>query len=233
MKQLLRKDWVIYRWPIIAAGILWTVGPLLTWVCWIMRDPNRMGSNPGDYVGTFGVASLAVTVILAAIFGGGAFASERHDRTADFMAMLPVTRGKIIVSKLVISGSCIVLLWLLGLLTCFFSELIYKKFLVDRGLVSFAASLDWGADLMPFLALGIMAFGIAWFFSSLINQAAVAATVSVVITVSLFVLINVFADHWRWFLEFSPNIVFTSLPLLFGITSFVLGTVQYLKRVRP
>ena len=37
-----------------------------------------------------------MATILSSVFGGVAFAQERRERSADFLAMLPITRGKIV-----------------------------------------------------------------------------------------------------------------------------------------
>src|SRR5207253_1733249 len=50
---------------------------------------------------TCGGFGLMVTVFLAAIFGGIAFAQERRDRSADFLAMLPTSRRQIVISKFI------------------------------------------------------------------------------------------------------------------------------------
>ena len=49
---------------------------------------------------------------MLALLGGNSIAGERVDRSAEFLAYLPVSRGRILASKLLVALAAVPLIWL-------------------------------------------------------------------------------------------------------------------------
>ena len=55
--------------------------------------------------------SLVISQLAVALIGGNAIAGERADRSAEFLASLPITRKKILGSKLLLSLAIVGVIW--------------------------------------------------------------------------------------------------------------------------
>ena len=58
------------------------------------------------------IYSLIISQLAIALIGGNAIAGERADRSAEFLCSLPITRKRILASKLLISLAIILVIWL-------------------------------------------------------------------------------------------------------------------------
>ena len=101
MRALLAKDWRLFRVPTIAL-VLVAVGCYLLGGAAALHEHLENAGHDSLFAGT--VFAAVFTALVASAFGGAAIAGERSDRTADFIALLPVTRRQIILSKWLVSG---------------------------------------------------------------------------------------------------------------------------------
>ncbi len=109
---LFRKDLRLFRVPFITGLVIlagaYLVGAIVAVGVWgeATRDARRAvndiaaGRVVAYAVVPAALVALGLTAFLTASFGGGAFAVERRDRSADFLAMLPIPRWRIAASKL-------------------------------------------------------------------------------------------------------------------------------------
>ena len=106
MIALLKKDFRNNLTPIVAS-VLALMAPYLIAICiWCMTEPTHRGMG-SHWMFAAAIPSFWITAVLAATYGGAAFANERHERSADFLAMMPVTRDQIILSKTLTAFGCI------------------------------------------------------------------------------------------------------------------------------
>jgi hypothetical protein len=257
MGALLRKDWRVYRLP--AAGLL-----LLTATCYLLAATDACYNhsdirsehheNEAEFI-FFSAALIAnyLVPLLAAVFGGVAIAGERSERTSDFLAMLPVSRWQIVMSKWIVSlfilTGFVVLNLLVMLCVILMTETVHEFF-------AHAADADYAIAL--WVALAISFYGIAWLVSTFTRSAPISACVSIAVTVILAIAVTVFVDTQvdiGWFKthenvtifvmglnshlhaslnksQFSLLAISTSAMLL-GCTSVVSGTFYYLRRIAP
>src|SRR4051794_18081308 len=109
MLALLRKEWRLSRLPGGGGSVLMLAFYAIA-LSKLLFD-NHPGTHTFDaYLGVLGagaVYGMMLVAFMASVFGGVAFSVERRDRTAEFVAMLPVSRVAIAVSKLLTSAACL------------------------------------------------------------------------------------------------------------------------------
>src|SRR5262245_46278959 len=112
---LLNKDWRLYRAPIIALLAVSAMPYAVLWGsnAFQMHESGADFSNSINYEAA--MASILAIVAVASAFGGCSFALERRDRSADFLAMLPVSRWQIMASKVLVSAFCLATVLLIHL----------------------------------------------------------------------------------------------------------------------
>jgi len=163
-----------------------------------------------------GYFGILTTVLMAAVFGGMAFAVERRERWADFLAMFPVSRSQIVLSKLVVSVA------FLG----FTSTVVYWLCLVAQYLAHPFPQFLGPDAIAEFASCMLMSFGVAWLCSSFLSSPAIAACTSI----ALLVLVTLSAEAFD---HKYVHIAELAIPAVTGSVSFVAGTAYYLRRVPP
>ncbi len=173
MIALLKKDLKLNRVPIVGGAVL-IATPYLIIAPTLFFSSKYPRSVVSQNAGVVLELALVLTIVVAAIFGGAAFALERRERSAEFLAMLPVRRSRIVVSKLLIGAGFPALFWGANLL-------------VFRLIKDYAGSMGPGNDRI-LVEIGMagfamwMAFGVAWLASSILSSPAIAACISIGIT---------------------------------------------------
>jgi ABC-type transport system involved in multi-copper enzyme maturation permease subunit len=228
---LLRKDVRVYRDVILANLIL--VAAIYAIVAIAVFSDQRQ-TNAKDWLeGIMGsaVGSIAITCLLAGAYGGVAFAQERRERSAHFLAVLPVTRTPIVLSKCVVSifsqvaflaANVLVLFIAATYLTAHYGETPDLKGLAPTAVLDFCITA--------------MLFGLGWMLSAMLESSSIATSISIGGTIVLNVLIALIVERRTAINASSEHLTIlacslTSLPI--GVTCFVYGTVYYLKRVEP
>jgi ABC-type transport system involved in multi-copper enzyme maturation permease subunit len=227
MRWLLWKDYRHNR-PIVIAGLLFFLVPhaiTLVVILWL-KSPEllRWRENFAES-SFFGLVLFQLTV---AFLGGNAMAGERVDRSAEFLASLPVTRGKILTSKLLLALIVVGAIWLIDApAICLFSDVVGPS----RG--------HGGHELFQALAntalTGLVFFGVAWFLSSFLASPTFAICGGLAAPVLFLVTLHLFA----YCLDLAPiGVAATALSYrIFCLTvapvCFAVGTWHYLRRVEP
>jgi ABC-type transport system involved in multi-copper enzyme maturation permease subunit len=237
MRALLWKDFHVNRlvlavglgvllaphlsWPLIVLGTYWRYNArdLMTWAAAI-----DMWS--ADLV-VVALWSLILSGLTAALLGGNAVAGERADRSAEFLASLPVSRRQIIVSKAVLALSAVALIWAVNLLV------IATQPFPSPGGKSLRDILD-GVAICACVTCS--AFGVAWFFSVWLTSPALAACAGLLAPLVLFMIFALLAEWGLGRFGYGDNFAVPAYSLvcaLVGIAGFVAGTITYLRRVEP
>lgn len=243
MLALLQKEWRLNRAVVI--------GCLVTTVMPYAISVGNVWINPGSYsnveartylqaVQLAAWACLGITVIFAAAFGGLTFAGERRERTAEFMAMLPVSRGAIVVSKLVVPLACLAALLAIHLLVLVLCGVWAAR-------IGISANRDGREDLLPGVILvgGYAAafFAIAWSLSVFLRSAAIAAAIAIGVGVGLFFGMMEWGERVNRFLhehnfarpesEIETMVVISATVVLIAGVLIVLSSLHYRRRVEP
>jgi hypothetical protein len=235
MKALLWKDLRIYRGAIVAA-ILAICLPYVVGTAMAM-------SSPGNLTEIYGYASgvgLVAATLVAAVFGGCAFAIERRERWGEFLAMMPVSRRSMVLSKIGISLTALFAMWIAHASINFVMQsggfgrvrfLGGSNFVARPNILGIVAtplsSQDFFYQAYVVSGAGIvLAFGLSWLMSIFLESPSIAASVGLAVVMSLFLNIETNEEHPAVYL-------LVAVAFGLGFFSFFLGTILYLESVSP
>lgn len=174
--------------------------------------------------------ALICTAAMAAVYAAVAFTLERRDTSADFVATLPPTRGRVVASKAIVAAGCVLAMGLPNL-TIYALALARGRMYPEAVWVPAASP-----HVVPIAAAAMMLFGIAWLLSTFLTSTAVAASVSFAITAGWFLMLDWFSG-WSQAAQVATwnrfAFAFGCSATLIGVASFVAGTLYYLRRVEP
>ncbi len=230
MRALLWKDYRVNR-LVLLAGLVLLVAPPAAVAVINGYGAMRYGEPVWPWMAALQVGailSLVVSFITVAMLGGTAFACERADRSAEFLAYLPPTRGQIVASKMALAGGSVAAIWAVDLL------LIYVVApLCGEVHPQVAEELrDLRERLLPAVAgTSVCLFGAAWFGSSFLPSHGVATGLAFGAPVLLFGVLQAIA------FAFNANDLaeswFTAVGCATGVAGFAAGIGLYLRRVGP
>jgi ABC-type transport system involved in multi-copper enzyme maturation permease subunit len=220
---LIRKDWRLFRTPIVAIAILALMGYLVSFLLYRI-DQRRFGEAAlldqwwNQYMNDAAWFGLISTVIMSAVFGGAAFATERRERWGDFLNLLPPARGPGIVSKLFVTFASL--------------ATIGAVHLAVLGMIGWLHHVD---DFIGYTMLGaavVMLFGVSWMLSTALRSASLSASIAITLTVCAGIVIVMLGSAFNWKIDWS-YVVFAVVSTVTGVVCFLVGTVYYLHRVEP
>jgi ABC-type transport system involved in multi-copper enzyme maturation permease subunit len=180
---------------------------------------------------------LILAQLIVAVIGGNAFAGERVDRSAEFLASLPVSRRRIVVSKLLFALVVVGAIWLIDGTPIAWMA-IHSSFSAGSDVPFFLQLIGWTA------VVATVFFGVAWFLSSFLAGPTLAVCGGLVVPVALWFgfllveyLIELHVGH-AGFLESQDRWArltqyYAATCLTLAVASFVGGTWYYLRRVEP
>ncbi len=230
MKSLLWKDYRNNRLLLIF-GFAVCVGP---WIIAIVRyiqlsmkgEDVWWGADP--WVSTFSV-SVGLSLITIAMLGGNAIAAERADRSAEFLAYLPVSRKSILLSKALIAVPTALVIWMVNLVLLFWvtpciAEGVSAADMVRRPEVR---------EMLGVLAAtSILLLGSGWFWSAVLNSHGLATGMS--FFVLAVVVLGITGIEYGLGVEgFFTNKTITIVSLVVGIGGYMAGCGYYLRRLEP
>jgi hypothetical protein len=219
MRVLLAKDWRLFRAPMIAL----TVIGLWRYLIWLTP---MFGMGLRDHLFNslldWQIGACDPTALFAAVFGGIAIAGERSNGAADFLAVLPITRGQIIFSKWMVSavmvGACMFLHFLLA-----------YSFQSSSNIGQLGPGF-WARSAVVWIGFTTSFFGIAWLLSTFTRSGPISTCVSIGLTIAIFFqeeISDVPPDVWARCCRLALP------PLSIGLASLIVGTLYYLRRVAP
>jgi ABC-type transport system involved in multi-copper enzyme maturation permease subunit len=218
MIALLKKDWRLFHVPMVGTVIFIALCYLIFAVnIWLGREQLGAESVASE-LATASVMGLNVVGIMAAVFGGVAFAFERHERWADFMAMLPVSRFQIVVSKIIVAGTFLSLISVvLGEAFALFAEQTVPISPLLHGVALYASCV-------------FMSFSVAWLCSSFLSSPAISAAISLALVVFTVICPDLLPPKLT---KVEVEELEIAVMGVAGIVSFLTGTIYYLLRVEP
>jgi ABC-type transport system involved in multi-copper enzyme maturation permease subunit len=226
MRALLWKDYRLNR-GVLLLGITLLLAPYATVAAVVLYAhwPSLPAAAEWSrLLLTASLFSLGLSSLTLVTLAGNSIASERADRSAEFLAYLPPSRLRILVSKALLALLVAGVIWVFNLSV---GEVIAP---------TLGSSLGNPADeLAPrsMLAAGaVLLFGAGWLGSALLSSPAIATSLGIgaalavpglIMTMRvLFTIPPEDVQHWG---------LITALTL--GTLCFVSGSVYYLRRVEP
>jgi ABC-type transport system involved in multi-copper enzyme maturation permease subunit len=174
--------------------------------------------------------SLIVSQASIAVIGGNAFAGERADRSAEFLASLPISRGASLVSKLLLSLILIVAIWL----PC----LSLMEWLLSQCKIINGPGCDELWRMVGYTAVtAMMFFGVSWCLSSFLTSPMTAVLGGLIAPAILWfgiLYIGYLTGNMEEprFYDFA-EVLYGRICLLSAPIPFVVGTWYYLRRIEP
>jgi ABC-type transport system involved in multi-copper enzyme maturation permease subunit len=242
MLALVRKEWRLNR-AVVIGCLVTMVMPYVFSVGNVWLNPERYTNVEARHyiqaVQFAAYACLVITVILAAAFGGLTFAGERRERTAEFLGMLPVSRGAIIASKLIVPMVCLAVLigvHLLVLLAC--ADWADRMTVRLNGVYE-----DFFAGAVFAVGYSVALFGIAWALSVFLRSPAIAAAIALGIGVGMFFGMLEWGERAQRFVRerYYPQggsegvaiAVISATVLAIGVAAIFGSSLYYRRRIEP
>lgn len=221
MNALLRKD-VRLNLPVFIAAAAFFVIPFV-----VVLFVDLTGMYTIDWSQTInsanGVALMMTQFIIAAL-GANALACERSDRSAEFLFSLPIDRGQMIVSKVVVSFAVAAMLWMAHLVI----------FLLARG-----EQVIPREELSAIAATSLLLFCASWMGSAFVGSPGKALGIGLAIVAALVVgWINWERHMEEAALRAGRGYTPTAIPydvtcLILAALTFAIGCRYYLRRIEP
>ncbi len=226
MKMLLWKEFRQSSRLLIACGVL-LVMPYVVAAAAGVYDHTRMEMyyryTPWpEYAMGAAISALGLCALLSAFVGANAIASERSDRSAEFLAYLPIPRVKATACK---AGFAI--------------SVLLAMFVVNIAVTAAAAyasdvsrSLSAWEPLRVVFAIAVFLFGTAWLGSTMLRTPGNAAAAALGSLIVLYLPILLIEERRGWSAA-TWETVFIASILSLGLACFVGGTVYYLRKASP
>jgi ABC-type Na+ efflux pump permease subunit len=250
MKALLWKDVHINRAMLCATAILLAfpyviAAALQTYWHYRHSHPYEPWSPLLMYTGLW---SLGLSILGVTLLAGNAFAGERADRSAEFLASVPVSRRAVLTSKALVLLTAGVLIWLLNLGVIYgFTHGLpttasYREVWEPDARGAFHVSNPQQAEgvlrdrdeALPLLALTtFLAVGVAWGGSCLARSPALAACAGLGAPIVLGMVFAIVSGALPENSGFRPGPWYALVCLVLGAAGCIGGTCYYLRRVEP
>ncbi|MEE8452208.1 MAG: ABC transporter permease [Thermoguttaceae bacterium] len=226
MKWLIWKEYRLNRLILIVGAVL-LIAPhaIALYFAWRGIGPpaNGVASPLAANLLISGGYSLVISQLMLAFLGGHAIACERADRSAEFLAYLPVSRARILAAKLTLPLFWAALIWTANLL-------ILRLVIAELPLPGKRVEEQVWLMLSLTALTGLVFFSVGWLLSSMLESptfsicGALIAPLLIVMAGIPLDWMNILHRAELWYL-------FTCLAL--APACFIAGTWYYLRRVEP
>lgn len=224
MNALLWREW---RWNrrIVATGVMIFFLPYviaLVIMLWQWEELHGF-SDVNEGLKTTAFGSYVLSQLTLTLLSGNAIAGERSDRTAEFLAYLPVSKRQRVAAKFVLIAFIASLVWGINWLI-----------IVSLGPWDVLFTREILRPMMYLTLYSFAAFGAAWFVSSM--QSSPTYAVAAGIATPILLLNTVFMIDSNFSSDVSARFIEVGLPMVcltLGTAGIATGTWSFLKRVEP
>jgi hypothetical protein len=228
---LMKKDWRVFRGPVIACVILGVVPYLVVFAAAFVPDHYHTSWRQQftETISGAAVCSLIVTGVFAGIFASAAFAAERNDRSADFLLLLPPRRIDILLSKLAVAVPWLILCFAVHCIICVAGVFAMSSESRYFSKIQFNNPLD-GQQNIAYGVVGL--FGMAWMFSTFLRSTAISMCIPLVTVIATAAFVGLASSLLEWSQQRTLD-TWCLFSLVIGFVCFAAGTAHYLRRVEP
>jgi ABC-type transport system involved in multi-copper enzyme maturation permease subunit len=226
MKWLFWREYRLNRLILITGAVLLLL-PCVTALIIALRWVPKTGANIVELFFGASVYGLALSQLTLALLGGNAMAGERADRSAEYVAYLPVSRLSRLICKLGLAAVTALVIWGVSLPVLAVLRSILPRNYVDEEML-----------FLAFVAItGLVFFCVSWFISSLQSSPTFAICGGLVTPLVIVMIWQAVAwlSEMRQGPEFDQiiGIGYTVTCLLVAVICFSVGTWYYLRRIEP
>jgi ABC-type transport system involved in multi-copper enzyme maturation permease subunit len=233
--MLLWKDYRLNR-ILFFIGVTLLLGPYLVSVLgayYSQLVPPGAFRDPSFWASLLlmsSIPSLAFSQLTVALLAANSIACERVDRSAEFLAYLPPSRGRILTSKAILVWSTAALVWGFNIIVVMAAPVISAA-----GKQDFDATMSFSLAqfIVTTVATGILLIGAGWFASCVLDSPTFATAIGLLSPLLLYCSFQITILLFAW-----PNLAslqdwYTGSSFLLGLLCFASGTAYYLRRVEP
>jgi ABC-type transport system involved in multi-copper enzyme maturation permease subunit len=228
MTALLWKDYRLNR-GVLLLGIALLLGPYAAAFPLALYDHWPSLPPAGEWSALLQAASffsLALSQLTLALLAGNSIASERADRSAEFLACLPPSRPQVLACKFLLALLAAGVIWAVNLSV---AELVVRTLGAPRD-----GSWDQVAPRSLLAAGTVMMFGASWLGSAVLNSPASATILGITVAAVGGPLLAQAA--WALFASGAREAL-PSWGMVVGLTTgalcFLSGSACFLRRVEP
>jgi ABC-type transport system involved in multi-copper enzyme maturation permease subunit len=237
MNWLMWKDYRENRVAVYSALFFMVVPHLVVLYMVCTEAWFGLPHGPHGWAGYFTGATICgfmFSQLSIAVISGNAFSGERTDRSVEFLFSLPISRGKILLSKLLVSLALFLAIWLI-------SAVVIACLVLSRNewvLLNPRDLSDIQTKVTCMAAVSTTFFCVAWCLSSFLRSTTIAV-VGGLITPWL-VMTGIILIGYLLGIDFDtldnhemPLTLFKWICLTLSPLCFAAGTWYYLRRVEP
>ncbi len=201
------------------------------WIQTYVQDGQAAYSPPPwrEIIAGAGVYSVILSQFCIALLGGNAISGERVDRSSQFLYSLPVTRRKLLASKLLFASIVTAVTWLVNIAVFLF--LLCVTPMPDNVNFNFEGAFT---AVSCVATTGLTFFCVAWFLSSFVASPAFdvcGGVIAPALVIGGFAGINQICK-----LRLDGEVIalcYLLTCLVLAVVCFAIGTWYYLRRVEP
>jgi ABC-type Na+ efflux pump permease subunit len=227
MKALLWKDFRI-NLPIVVAAVLLCSAPYIAQIVAAVSSTWPALPAPpvwGQVLVVSSYTSLFFVQLITGFLGANAMASERADRSAEFLFYLPPSKLKILNSKFLLALGLTLTLWLANLLAAD---------VIGGWLAHSAHRFPDDFPARPTVAAtGVFIFGATWLASSFLSSTAYAFLAGAGLYGAVCAALYNTSVYLGWPAPGSMVAWYRGTCLALGCVTFAAGFWYYLRRVEP
>ncbi len=229
-EALIRKDLRICRLSLVA-GVVLLLGPYGMAAVMVMNMPLWTEATPASawavMLGWGSFFSVACSQATLGMVSGSVIATERGDRSAEFLAYLPPARRQILQSKFAVLAGTAMVIYGVNLSVRFFADALAADTNGVEALTGDLPSMTYVA------AVGVVAVGVGWCSSAALDNAGPAVALAFAAPLIVLSVLNLVEYLTGWPGEFYYERVYFGSSVGVGVIAFVIGTVYYLQRIEP
>lgn len=214
MKALLWKDWHVNR-PVFLASVVLVSIPfaIVVLVRGVLALRYPAAAPWSALLGDACKASQALCWVAVSLLGGYIVAGERSERSAEFLAGLPVARRQLLASKLVTVCAALLALWLFEALC----ELL-------------VSAAPRSADVLVWLAVCALALGAAWLGGTWTGSPSIGTAAGLAAPVVLLLLFQA-PQLWTGGSQNAPAEFYAVLAAALGLGLLAAGSWHFVRHV--
>ncbi len=225
MKQLLWKEYHQNRPLLQAVGIVLLLPYIYFPLCLGLLS-RLIGGPPVNWLGLCWKASflsLLLWSIAVAFIGGGIFAGERSDRSAEFLDYLPISAHRAVAGKAFLAVGACLFFWLINMSIYLMTSAGQSFSPIILNDIAAAIGLTW-------MATAVLNFGASWLFSSLFTRTALAVACGLAVVALLGGVVSGLSGLRMVENTEALKVLYNSLCLILGTACFVAGIFNSLRR---
>ncbi len=230
MRALIWNDFRISR-PVLIIGFVLLLAPYAITLLTFTDSPHWTSMSEGAVwsmlIEIAAYMSLFCAPLTMSMLSGTIIAAERADRSCEFLAYLPPSRTKVIVSKMFVVGGVSAVIWLSGGAALSIATMLAP---VGSQPSQFVSSMP---SLWMIASIGVAACGVGWMASSWLESTGGPVGLAILAPIAISAPLQISQFYFGWPDPYGYARIYMTSCATVGAVCFAVGTVYYVRRVEP